>query len=636
MANIKISDLTSAASVVDANQFEINEAGTSKKVTASQIQAYVDSNLGALAQLDTVNAATITDNSVGAAELNVTGNGTSGQLLSSDGDGTMTWIDATSGSSGAASIVLNSGTTNVTLTSASDQLQFVFPEGNGYSITMPDATTLTKGDNTFVFYNPTSYAVALKDNGSTVREYLAPNTTISFKLKDNSTSNGIWVLANPVLGGYSNITSGTVLDLSSNISGNNIKNICKVNDTQYVIVSVDSVTDTYYAKLLTVNLSTKAVTWGNGVSFGSIGGLTQYNYGQVGGDSNGVDKGVILYSHQDASTNFQEYIHGFAIVSGTLYVSSRQTIYSASGNNARGVSVAMYCGSDDAFLIFGGNGDTTVTPKARGAKVTVSGTTVTTTLSGTTYTGATGTAWSFAPTSLTSLVVDDTTNTIKDYINYVPSTNTLTSGVRTAQTSIIAGSDLNSGVMAPAASFAKRFADNLFTRGIFNGRKSLVTNAAGTKIFWLNKILDVANPGTANVTVSLSSYTSKPYLATNYVTSTVGATGIPAGEGGFTDSLTLAADDIRLLDNVQASNNVNYTTDSNPGQKPYIFLHKADPSTSTFNLNFGSQALVNYTLYPYWAYYLSTGSIIVFNLPSLYAFTTGSLDIFTAASTFEG
>jgi hypothetical protein len=47
--------------------------------------------LGSLATLSSVNAATITDNSVGAAELNVSGNGTAGQALVSDGDGTMSW-----------------------------------------------------------------------------------------------------------------------------------------------------------------------------------------------------------------------------------------------------------------------------------------------------------------------------------------------------------------------------------------------------------------------------------------------------------------------------------------------------------------------------------------------------------------
>lgn len=47
--------------------------------------------LGSLATLSSVNAATITDNSVGAAELNVSGNGTAGQALVSDGDGTFSW-----------------------------------------------------------------------------------------------------------------------------------------------------------------------------------------------------------------------------------------------------------------------------------------------------------------------------------------------------------------------------------------------------------------------------------------------------------------------------------------------------------------------------------------------------------------
>jgi hypothetical protein len=45
MANVKISGLTAAASVVGANEFEINEAGTSKKVTATQISTFVKADL---------------------------------------------------------------------------------------------------------------------------------------------------------------------------------------------------------------------------------------------------------------------------------------------------------------------------------------------------------------------------------------------------------------------------------------------------------------------------------------------------------------------------------------------------------------------------------------------------------------
>jgi hypothetical protein len=45
MANVKISGLTSAAAVAGANEFEINEAGTSKKVTATQISTFVKADL---------------------------------------------------------------------------------------------------------------------------------------------------------------------------------------------------------------------------------------------------------------------------------------------------------------------------------------------------------------------------------------------------------------------------------------------------------------------------------------------------------------------------------------------------------------------------------------------------------------
>ena len=41
MANVKISGLTSASAVASSNEFEINESGTSKKVTGAQIANYV-------------------------------------------------------------------------------------------------------------------------------------------------------------------------------------------------------------------------------------------------------------------------------------------------------------------------------------------------------------------------------------------------------------------------------------------------------------------------------------------------------------------------------------------------------------------------------------------------------------------
>lgn len=77
--------ITISGQVITRNAIDL-----STDVTGSLPNASV-SGLGTLATLSEVNAATIADNSVGAAELNVSGNGTSGQALVSDGDGTFTW-----------------------------------------------------------------------------------------------------------------------------------------------------------------------------------------------------------------------------------------------------------------------------------------------------------------------------------------------------------------------------------------------------------------------------------------------------------------------------------------------------------------------------------------------------------------
>lgn len=45
MANIKISELTAATSVATTDEFEINNSGTSKKATGTQIATMVSANL---------------------------------------------------------------------------------------------------------------------------------------------------------------------------------------------------------------------------------------------------------------------------------------------------------------------------------------------------------------------------------------------------------------------------------------------------------------------------------------------------------------------------------------------------------------------------------------------------------------
>ena len=44
MANVKISDLPSAASAAGTQEFEVNDSGTSRKVTGSQMLTYIAAN----------------------------------------------------------------------------------------------------------------------------------------------------------------------------------------------------------------------------------------------------------------------------------------------------------------------------------------------------------------------------------------------------------------------------------------------------------------------------------------------------------------------------------------------------------------------------------------------------------------
>lgn len=86
MANVKISGLTAAAAAAGANEFEINEAGTSKKVTGSQILTYVKANttpadIGAFA---TASAGTNVVTALGVSLNNATGG-----LVTADGSVTL-------------------------------------------------------------------------------------------------------------------------------------------------------------------------------------------------------------------------------------------------------------------------------------------------------------------------------------------------------------------------------------------------------------------------------------------------------------------------------------------------------------------------------------------------------------------
>jgi hypothetical protein len=140
-------DQVAALAVTDGNFIVGNGSAW---VAESGATARTSLGLGTLATLNEVNAATIADNSVGADELNVSGDGTSGQALLSDGDGTFSWgsagiVSETTGSAPyyAARAWADLDGTGTATVDASGNISSVTDNGTGdYTLTfttaMPD------------------------------------------------------------------------------------------------------------------------------------------------------------------------------------------------------------------------------------------------------------------------------------------------------------------------------------------------------------------------------------------------------------------------------------------------------------------------------------------------------------------
>jgi len=146
MANIKISDMTAASSASGTQEYEVNESGTTKKVTGTQLSTFIRGNV------------TLGDLSVtaSAAELNyndITTLGTSeaSKTVTADANGDVNLSEELKAKS------YNETYAAVTSSSASTTVNC--ETGNAFSHTLTEATT-------FTFSNPpasgTAYSMSIE------------------------------------------------------------------------------------------------------------------------------------------------------------------------------------------------------------------------------------------------------------------------------------------------------------------------------------------------------------------------------------------------------------------------------------------------------------------------------------------
>jgi len=106
-------------------------------------------------------------------------------------DQSVTFAGAVSGTPGSGGATASG---SVVLTSASAGAQSITTTNYGQSITLPDATTLSKGACLYTINNLGSYPLKILNNAGSTLGFAVTNNPVTVGLADNSTSAGTWSL----------------------------------------------------------------------------------------------------------------------------------------------------------------------------------------------------------------------------------------------------------------------------------------------------------------------------------------------------------------------------------------------------------------------------------------------------------
>jgi hypothetical protein len=367
--NIEITPNGTGDVILSADTIKIGDSNTDAVLTTDgtgdiTISTNSGSNSGTIKIFDGTNGnIEITPNGTGVVKLDglsyPIADGTANQVLKTNGSGVLSFTTLSGGFNGATT---TSSAVDITLTSASTQVQNITMTASAKAVILPDATTLTtKGFPVFVITNQGVFPFQIQNGAGTNIANVNTNTTITLSLLDNSTSAGLYATG-----------------------------------TQPIFININPPT---------------------AINSGSTGTSLYQTFNEVfqGITCDKIDSTNVIVSYQKGTSNRDVYGRVITISGQSFTVASETLLYNGSSNTASNSNVRMLS-STNGLLVVDRVANTVAIP------FTVSGTTISVGSTSSTFgaglTDATysGTSRTIPLTSTLGLIANRTTTTGADWV----------------------------------------------------------------------------------------------------------------------------------------------------------------------------------------------------------------------------